>query len=133
MPRMLKIVIYQLLRVISMGGGGIGYSAKATFLFSSSISETLANSKLTGNERFRKSEISAFIIIKNYWNRFINQKVTKESVSDFDDEKCSAFLFFVLPVTKNKEEKPCTKADHFSSSKSDTLSFVTFSLMNRFQ
>ena len=44
-----------LLEWISMGGGGMGSGSKPRFLFSSSISETLTCSKLTGNERFRKS------------------------------------------------------------------------------
>ena len=49
-----------------MGGGGIGYGSKAGFLFSVSVSKTPTSSKLSGNERFRKSKFSAFIIFKNY-------------------------------------------------------------------
>ena len=33
----------------------MGSGSKPRFLFSSEVSETLANSKVTGNERFRKS------------------------------------------------------------------------------
>ena len=44
-----------LLEWFSVGGGGIGFGSKPRFLFSSEVSETLANSKVTGNERFRKS------------------------------------------------------------------------------
>ena len=80
-------------------GGGIDYSSKPTSSTSWWVLQVKTVRKLSGNERFRKSEISPFIIIKNYWNRFINKKVREENLSDFDDEKWSAFLSFVLPVT----------------------------------
>ena len=48
--------------------------------------------KLTGNERFRKSMISAFQNTQNYLNPFIIEKVTNDFVSDFDAEKISLLL-----------------------------------------
>ena len=123
-------------RRFSMAERGYRSRFKTTFWTSYSISEVLFCWKLTGNERFGKSKISAFIIIKNYWNRFISVEVMKEIVSDFDDGKWLAFvrafpsLFFVLPVEQRREES--TKAGHFPSSKSDTFSFITSTLMNRF-
>ena len=80
-------------------GGGIDYSSKPTSSTSWWVLPVKTVRKLSGNERFRKSEISPFIIIKNYWNRFISEEVMMENVSDFDDGKWSAFFFFVLPVT----------------------------------
>ena len=91
-------------------GGGIDYSSKPTSSTSWWVLPVKTVRKLPGNERFRKSEISAFIIIKNYWNRFINDKVTKQNVSDFDDEKRWAFvhgfssLFHRLPVEQRREK-----------------------------
>ena len=54
-PQMRIFIFHRLLEWFSMGGGGIGSGTKAGVLFSSSISKTLNCSKLTGNERFRKS------------------------------------------------------------------------------
>ena len=92
-----------------------GYRSRSKTTFSTlhSISKVLSFWKLTGNERFRKSKISAFIIIKNYWNRFIIKKVMLDYVSDFDDEKWLAFLFFVLPVPVEQRRETLHKSSSF--------------------
>ena len=41
-----------------MEGGGIGFGSKPRYLFSSGVSGTLANSKVIGNERSRKRNLS---------------------------------------------------------------------------
>ena len=107
-------------RRFSMMERGYRPRFKTTFSTLHSVSEVLSYWNLTGIERFRKSKISAFIIIKNYWNRFIIKKVMLDNVSDFDDEKWPAFLFFVLPVPVEQRRETLHKSWSFFPSKSDT-------------
>ena len=46
----------------------------------------------------RKRKVSAFQNTKNYYYRFIIQKVTKDNVFEFDDEKWHAFMHAYILV-----------------------------------
>ena len=83
--------------------GRFGFNT--TFLFSTSPQAVKELAFPAGNKRKTKRKYSAFIIIKNYWNRFIIKKVTDDNVSHFDNEKTPPFWNHAPPLPSNKEGK----------------------------
>ena len=83
---------------LSIPAKGCDYFSKTTFLQRVSRGGHLGRQECCGNELKTKRKTSTFQNIQNYWNWLIIQKVMKDKVMDFDDEKQHAFWMHTFLV-----------------------------------